>query len=35
VLALDGRVNSGAALLIAVLSAIVAGSLIFDRRTAV
>jgi 4-azaleucine resistance transporter AzlC len=35
VLALDGRVSSGAALLIAVLSAIVAGSLIFDRQTAV
>ena len=34
VLLLDGRVSSGAALLIAVLSAIVAGSLISDRQTA-
>jgi 4-azaleucine resistance transporter AzlC len=34
VLLLDGRVSSGAALLIAVLIAIVVGSLIADRRTA-
>jgi predicted branched-subunit amino acid permease len=34
VLVLDGRVSSGAALLISVLIAIIAGSLIADRRAA-